>query len=78
MVVTMRQARLALLSANNLLASVDTAIAAMPDGERERALIEWEYGSIVERTSPLVTSLTTALGQDDESMDDLFELAKTL
>lgn len=78
MVVTMRQARLALLSANNLLASVDTAIAALPDGERETALIEWEYGSTVERLSPLVVSLTSALGQTDESMDNLFELASTL
>ena len=75
--VTMRQARLA-LSQQNKLADVANAIAALPDGERETAEIQWEYGSIVERLSPLVVSLIPALGLTDETMDDLFELAKTL
>lgn len=77
MVVTMRQARLALLQQNKL-ADVTNAIAALPDGEREVAEIQWEYGSTVERLSPLVVSLISALGLTDETMDDLFELAKTL
>lgn len=77
MIVTMRQARLALLQENKL-ADVIAAIAALPDGEREAAEIQWEYGSTVERLSPLVVSLIPALGLTDETMDDLFELAKTL
>lgn len=74
---TMRQARLALLQ-QGLLASVDAAIAALPDGEREPAEIEWEYGKDVERLSPLVISLMPALGMSDEEIDDLFFLAVTL
>lgn len=77
MAVTMRQARLALLQQNKL-ADVTAAIAALPDGEREAAEIQWEYGSDVERLSPLVVALTPALGLTDESMDDLFVLAETL
>ncbi len=76
-VVTMRQARLALLS-EGLLASVDAAIAGLPDGEKEAAEIQWEYGSEVERLSPLVVGLMPALGLTDEQMDDLFKLALSL
>ena len=77
MVVTMRQARLALLQQNKL-ADVTAVIAALPDGEREAAEIQWEYGNDVERLSPLVVALMPALGLTDESMDDLFALAETL
>jgi hypothetical protein len=77
MVVTMRQARLALLD-QGLLASVTAAIAALPDGEREAAEIQWEYGNEVERLSPLAVALTSAIGLTDEAVDDLFVLAETL
>ena len=77
MVVTMRQARLALLQENKL-ADVTSAISALPDGEREAAEIQWEYGSEVERLSTLVVALTSAIGLTDEAMDDLFRLAETL
>jgi len=74
---TMRQARLALLQ-QGLLSSVDAAIAGLPDGQREAAVIEWEYGSEVERLSPLVVGLMPALGMSEEEIDDLFVLAGTL
>lgn len=74
--VTMRQARLALIQ-QGLLSNVDAVIAALPDGEREPAEIEWEYGNDVERLSPLVVSLMPALGMSDEEIDDLFVLAVT-
>jgi hypothetical protein len=77
MVVTMRQARLALLREGKL-ADVTSAIAALPDGEREAAEIQWEYGSEVERLSTLVVALTSEIGLTDEAMDDLFRLAETL
>jgi hypothetical protein len=76
-VVTMRQARLALLS-EGLLSSVDSAISGLPDGEREAAEIEWSYGSEVQRLSPLVVTLMPALGMSEEEIDDLFVLAKSL
>ena len=55
--ITMRQARLALLSIG-LLDDVDAAIAAIPDPvQRKAAEIEWEYATVIERNSPLVQSL---------------------
>jgi hypothetical protein len=77
MVVTMRQARLALLSAGKL-SLVNAAIAGLPEGEKEAAEIQWEYGSEVERLSPLVVGLMPALGMSEEEIDALFELARTL
>lgn len=67
-VLTMRQARLALLAAGKLPA-VDAAITALPVGQREAARIEWEYAATVERSSALVQMLADALSLD---MDELF------
>ena len=75
--VTMRQARLALLGAG-LLASVNTAIAAMEGIQGEAARIEWEYALAVERQSQLVSGLSAALGLTDEQLDDLFLAASEL
>lgn len=75
--VTMRQARLALLGAN-LLASVTTAIEALPSPQKEAAQIEWEYSQEVERNRGLVLSLGTALGLTARQLDDLFTTAATL
>lgn len=70
--VTMRQARLALLSVDKL-AQVNAAIAAIPDAtQRAAAEIEWEYAQTVDRDSPFVQMLGTALALD---LDALFTLA---
>lgn len=76
-VVTMRQARLALLQAG-LLAQVNTAVANMPGAAGDTARIEWEFSSTVERNRPLVQSLIGALGLTESQLDDLFRLAATL
>lgn len=76
-VVTMRQARLALLSAG-LLAQVNTAVANMPGTEGDAASIEWEYAQEVRRDSPLVAGLSAALGLTDETMDNLYKVAAGL
>lgn len=75
--VTMRQARLALLGAG-LLASVDSAIAAMPSPQKEAAQIEWEYSAEVHRNKALVQSLGPALGLTDAQIDTLFINASKL
>ena len=75
--VTMRQARIALFS-GGYLSSVDSAINSMPSPQKELAQIEWQHGSTIERTSPLVIGLSPALGFDSVAMDGLFILAKTL
>ena len=75
--VTMRQARLALLSAG-LLDDVDAAIAALPSPQKEVARIEWEYSQEVQRHSGFVSVLAPALGMTDEQTDELFLAAAGL
>ena len=78
LVVTMRQARRALLDAG-LLDQVDAAIAAIADAtERRQAEIDWEYATTVERLWPWVQTLGAALGLTAEDLDALFEQAATL
>lgn len=71
--LTMRQARLALLGAG-LLDTVQAGVLAMP----QAAQIEWEFATTVERTSPLVATLTASLGLDDAALDALFESGAAL
>lgn len=72
-VVSMRQARLALLQAG-LLATVDAAVAA--GGEADQ--ITWEYATEVDRNSPLVVNMSAALNLSSQQLDNLFTLAATL
>jgi hypothetical protein len=76
-VVTMRQARLALLQAGKL-ADVDAAILALPSPDKETAQISWEYATEVRRDSDLVKQLAPVLGLDDAAIDALFIQAATL
>ena len=75
--VTMRQARLALAQAGKLQL-IEDAIALIPEPDKTIISIEWEYGSVVERLSPWVATMASALGMTDVEMDALFELAATL
>lgn len=75
--VTMRQARLALLSAG-LLQNVTTAINSLPSPQKEAAQIEWEYSQEVHRDKPFVAVLAGALGLTDTQLDNLFLTASTL
>lgn len=72
-VVTMRQARLALLAAGKL-AAANAAVAAAG----EAVQIAWEFSSEVRRDNPLVTSLAQALSLDAAALDDLFTQAAAL
>lgn len=73
-VVSMRQARLALL-ASGMLDQVNAAIAAMPGTEGAAARIEWDYAQEVRRDSPLVLGLAPLLSLDDAQLDSLFRVA---
>lgn len=73
-VVSMRQARIALLAAGHL-AAVTAAVAAMPGIEGDVARIEWEYAQDVRRDSPLIGSLAPAVGLSSEQVDALFVAA---
>lgn len=72
-VVTMRQARLALLGAG-LLDDVEAVIAS---AGRE-AQIEWEYASVVERSNPVIAAVQQQQGMTDAQIDDLFREAAKL
>lgn len=72
-VVTMRQARLALLS-NKDLQRVDAIIKGSP----EAVQIEWEYATNVDRDSDLVKGLAVVLGYSETTLDQLFSRAASL
>ena len=68
--VTMRQARLELLS-RGLLDDVEAMIAAAG----RAAQIEWEYASTVDRDNPVIAVVQQQQGMTDEQIDDLFREA---
>jgi len=72
--ISMRQTRLALLSAG-LLEAVEARIAAMEGMTGQAARIEWEYGSEVRRDSPLLAGITSGMGLTSEQVDDLIRQA---
>lgn len=75
--ITMRQARLALLDID-LLANVQTAINTLPEPDKTKAQIEWEYSNALQRSNPFVTTLGTALGLSSDDIDNLFITASRL
>ena len=75
--VTMRQARLALLE-NGLLANVQPAINSLPEPDKTKAQIEWEYSNALQRGNPFVDVLGAALGLSSQDLDDLFIQAAAL
>ena len=72
-VITMRQARLALLMADRL-SEVNAAVSQAG----EAAQIEWEFATEVHRNWPLVAALQSGLGLTDGDLDALFTLGATL
>jgi hypothetical protein len=76
-IVTMRQARLALL-AEGKLSDVQVAIDSLQSPMKEQAQIEWEYASDVEITNPLIVNLMGVLGFTDTDLENLFIEASKL
>ena len=76
-VVTMRQARLALLGVGKL-DNVAAAIASLPSPQKEAAQIEWEYSSEVQRHNGFVAQIGPVLGMNEEALDQLFTTAAGL
>tara|TARA_R110000868_G_scaffold410670_1_gene699676 strand:- start:555 stop:923 length:369 start_codon:yes stop_codon:yes gene_type:complete len=72
-VITMRQARLALLMADRL-----SEVNAAVNQAGEAAQIEWEFATEVHRNWPLVAALQSGLGLTDDDLDALFTLGATL
>jgi hypothetical protein len=76
-VITMRQARRALLQ-GGYLDQVDTLIAALPGADGKAARVDWQYSSTVERTHPLVPLIASELSLTSPQLDALFTLGATL
>jgi hypothetical protein len=72
-VVTMRQARLALLQFGVL----DIVEEAISQGTRADQ-ITWEYATEVRRTDPLVMNMAAALNLTQAQIDELFTTASAL
>lgn len=76
--VSMRQARLALLQAG-LLQQVESSLSSITDEtQRLAAQIEWEYATEVKRDSPLVQAISSSMGLTAQQLDALFIQAATL
>ena len=71
--VTMRQARLALLSAG-LLDDVEVVISAAG----RAAQLEWEYAAVVDRSNLAVAAMQQQKALTDAQIDDLFREAAKL
>jgi len=71
--ITVKQARLALLSAGLL----DDVEAAVQKAGRE-ARIEWDFASVYQRDNPVLLGMQAALGMTNEQLDELFALGATL
>lgn len=75
--ITMRQARLVLLE-HGLLANVQTAINNLPEPNKTKAQIEWDYSNTLQRDNSFVAVLGAALGLTSEDIDNLFIEGATL
>lgn len=72
-VITIRQAKLALLAAG-LLDDVDSAVASADRATQ----IEWEYATEVHRSWPTISAVATVAGLTSEQVDNLFIAASNL
>ena len=67
--LTRRQLRLWLLGQGISTADIEAAIAALPEAEREAALIEWQDSSEYRRDHPLLVRLAGDLGLNEAQLD---------
>jgi hypothetical protein len=68
----------AVLDMQGLTATVDTAIAALPDSPEKIVISRaWNGNGDVFRNSPTVTSFMSILSLTDAQVDDMFRLAAT-
>jgi len=77
--ISRRQLRLALVRNGISLASIDAAIASMPDGQdKEEAEIEWADAASFERLHPTLALIGAALGLTDAQIDAMWVQASAI
>ena len=69
--ISPRQARLVLLDMG-ILDKVDLLINSLPEYEKNKAKISWEFATAFERTDPFVETLGAGLGFTSDQLDELF------
>lgn len=74
--VSMRQARLALLEVN-LLDNIEQILNSLSEPMQSEAKIEWEYATEVRRDWPTLNQIAQYLNLTSEYVDELFILAST-
>lgn len=77
-VVSMAQARKALVYSNIFDADVKAILDTLPEPAKSLALIDWEFSSVVHRDNTLVATVAQAKGLTENQVDYLFTLASTL
>ncbi len=76
--ITKRQLRLTLVRNGISLATVDAAIASMPEGiEKQEAQIEWDDASTFNRNHPTLLLIASALGLTEAQVDAMWREAVT-
>lgn len=74
--ITKRQLRLTLVRNGISLATVDAAIASMPEGiEKQEAQIEWDDASTFNRIHPTLLLIASALGLTEAQVDAMWREA---
>lgn len=76
--VTPRQIRQALIISGVSIASIEAAIASLPEPHKSFAQIEWEYSTAFIRTNPLVAQIGAIVGFNEEQLDNLWKLAGSI
>jgi hypothetical protein len=76
-IVSMRQAKLALMQAGRL-GAVEAAINSLPETQRTEALINWTSATLIERNHPMVALIATAAGMSESDIDSLFSAAASI
>jgi hypothetical protein len=71
--ITATQIRLWLIENNFSLSNIDNLIQSIEDQKtREKVMTEWEYAPYILRNHPFITTIGSALGLDDNQIDQAF------
>jgi hypothetical protein len=57
---------------------VETAIYALPEPDRTRALTVWEYGNTIKQDSPLIDMISKELKLTEKEVTDIFQAANNI
>ena len=76
-IVSMRQAKLALMQAGRL-GAVEAAINSLDEPARTEALIDWQSATVVERSHPRLALIAAAAGLSQAELDELFAAAAAI